>query len=182
MPIDLTNPTTAAAEDGVAVEDQMPRRGIEGEGFSQLLDDPGGARVEGGVEVKDPSSVMVDDEPAVQDTQRGGRDREEVHRRDALLVVAQEAQPALDDIWICRPSRHVPGDGRLRDGEAQLRQFTVNSRSSPVVFQSHPVDQLADLPVHSRPPWATLVSGELGPIASKTLAMPLHNGLWLHDD
>ena len=60
------------AEDRVAVEDQMSRRRIEGECFSQLLDDPGGARVEGGVEVKDPSSVVVDDEPAVQDAQRGG--------------------------------------------------------------------------------------------------------------
>ena len=56
------------AEDRVAVEDQMPRRSFEGEGFSQLLDDPGGGGVEGGVEVKDPSSVVVDDEPTVQDT------------------------------------------------------------------------------------------------------------------
>ena len=60
------------AEDRVAVEDQMSRRGIEGECFSQLLNDPGGAQVEGGVEVKDPSSVVVDDEPTAQDPQRGG--------------------------------------------------------------------------------------------------------------
>ena len=60
------------AEDRVTVEDQMSRRGTERERFSQLLDDPGGGRVEGGVEVMDPSSVVVDDEPAVQDAQRGG--------------------------------------------------------------------------------------------------------------
>ena len=72
------------AEDRVTVEDQMSRRRVEGECFSQLLDDSGGARVEGGVEVKDPSSVVVDDEPAVQDAQRGGWDRKEVHRGDAV--------------------------------------------------------------------------------------------------
>ncbi len=60
------------AEDQVTVEDQILRRGIERERFSQLLDDPGGGRVEGGVEVMDPSSVVVDDEPTVQDPQRGG--------------------------------------------------------------------------------------------------------------
>ena len=32
----------------------MLRRGFEGEGFSKLLDDPGGGWVEGDVEVKDP--------------------------------------------------------------------------------------------------------------------------------
>ncbi len=138
--------------------------------------------MEGGVEVKDPSVLVVDDKPTVQDAQRGGRDREEVHGCNAVLVVAKESQPALDDIWGRRASWHVPRDGRLGDGQAQLLQFTVDSRSSPIVLESHSTDQLADLPVHSWPPWAPLVSGELGPIAPKALPMPLHDGLRLDED
>ena len=102
MPIDRTNSTTACAEDRVAVEDQIPRFGLEGEGFSQLLDDPGGARVEGGIEVEDPSSVVMDDEPAIQDTRREavGTVKKSMAAMHSL-VVAQETQPALNDIGIC---------------------------------------------------------------------------------
>ena len=63
----LDEPNHGSAEDRVAVEDEMPRRSFEGEGFPQLLDNPGDGGVEGGVEVKDSSMLMVDDEPAVQD-------------------------------------------------------------------------------------------------------------------
>lgn len=55
----------SSAENRVAVEEEMPRRSLEGEGLSQLLDDPGGGGIEGGVEVKDPPTLMVDDEPAI---------------------------------------------------------------------------------------------------------------------
>ncbi len=77
----------------------------------------------------------------------------------------RNARPASDDIGVRRALRHVAGDRGLGDAEAELAQFAVNARGSPVVLQSHPADQLADLTVDFRPPRFAGRSGELSPIA-----------------
>ena len=54
----------APAEDGVTVEDEIPRRGVVRERLTELLHHPGRRRMERGVEVNDMSTLMLDDEDA----------------------------------------------------------------------------------------------------------------------
>ena len=63
--------------------------------FTQLLDDPGGSRVKCHVvEVNDMATAVLDDEEAVQQPKRRGRHREQIHRGDVVLVVAQRTRPS----------------------------------------------------------------------------------------
>ncbi len=59
-------PYDGRTEDGVTIEEEMPRCGVVGKGLPQLLDHPRRRRVEGGIEVQDVSSAMLDDEEPVE--------------------------------------------------------------------------------------------------------------------
>jgi len=44
------------------------------------------------------ASIVFDDEETIQDSEREGRNGEEVHGRDDLAVIAQESSPELRDL------------------------------------------------------------------------------------
>ncbi len=73
-------------EDRVVVEDQESVRRLIGECISQLLDHPASRRVRGHVVVKDLASAVIDREPDVEKSEVDGRDDEEVHPRNQVLV------------------------------------------------------------------------------------------------
>jgi hypothetical protein len=50
----------------IVVEEQEPGRGLVGKCFAQLLDDPTAGRIRGDVEVQDATTVMANDEKAVE--------------------------------------------------------------------------------------------------------------------
>jgi hypothetical protein len=60
----------------------------------------------------------VQDQEAVQQPKRNCRDQEQIHRRDAVSMIAQEGLPALR--WWAPPSRHVFCDRNLSDVDAEL--------------------------------------------------------------
>ncbi len=60
-----------------------------------MLNYPLGRRVGRDIEMDDPPSPMVNDEPNIQETKSYSRDDEEVHRGDCVLVIVQERDPAL---------------------------------------------------------------------------------------
>ncbi len=55
------------AEDGVTVEDEIPRCSIVGESLAQLLHHPRCRRIECGVEMHDVATAVLDDKETVQE-------------------------------------------------------------------------------------------------------------------
>jgi hypothetical protein len=52
----------------------------------------------GDIEVQDATTVMANEEEAVEHTERERRDREEIHRRDGFAVIAKKRQPAFGQV------------------------------------------------------------------------------------
>lgn len=105
------------AENAVPVENEMLGSGLVGERIAKLLDDPSCRGVEGGIEMKDPTAVVVNDKETIQDAHGSRWDGEEVHRCDPVPMVAKKRHPSLQLSRFWRPSGHVPGDRRRRDDE-----------------------------------------------------------------
>jgi len=75
-----------------SVKDQELRRGIAGECFPQLLHNPGTGRMPSNFQMQDVPPGMRNDEEAVQRTKRQRRHSNEVHRRNGILMIAQNAK------------------------------------------------------------------------------------------
>ncbi len=85
---------------------------------------------------------MGHNQQSIEQSERGGRNDKQVHRRNAISMVAQERLPALGR-WPS-PSRHILGDAGLADIDAELEQFAMYTRGTPQrVSQAH-------LPVNCR--------------------------------
>ena len=95
------------AEDRVAVEEEISRRGVVRESFAQLLDHPCRCRMECCVEVHDVATTRLDDEEAVQQPERRGRHGKQIHGHDVVFMVAQESHPSLQLVGLGRPPRQV---------------------------------------------------------------------------
>src|SRR5260370_2686512 len=83
------------AELGVGGKDQILVSVVIRKGFAQLLGDPQTGWMPSDIAVQNPSSVMCNDEEAVQDIEGQCWNREEIHRRDGFTMVVQEGLPTL---------------------------------------------------------------------------------------
>jgi hypothetical protein len=88
--------------------------------FSQLLYNPKCIGISRHIEVQDLTSVVADDEKAVQNTKRERWDSEEVHRRNGLAMVSEERQPSFHRIWVSRGSPDPSRDTPFREIATQL--------------------------------------------------------------
>ena len=164
----------------VPVSDEVRRRFSIADRLDHLLCCPLGRRMFRHVEVHDPTAVMREHDQDKQDPKCRRRHREEVDRYKFPDVVVQERSPGLRrrlrSFW--HPSRH----GSFRDVDTEFEELTVYSRCAPqrIGFRHLP-DQLSDLAVLSRPPWA-VVPGEASPVGSETPSMPSENRFRLDDD
>ena len=130
----------------VVIEDKEPRSGLIGERFSQLLDNPTARRMPGNIEMQDAPAVVADHKEAVEKTESGRRNGEEVHGRDGFTVIAQKSQPPATSFWISGRPLHPAGDASLRDIEAEHQKFAMNAGSAPGgVLSYHAEDQIPDL-------------------------------------
>ena len=94
-------------------------------------------------------------------------------------MIVQKAPPRLR--WRLRVMDHVLCDGRLGDMDAQQLKFAVNSRCTPAnVVSKHRPDKIAHLRCDGWAP-AHPATGFPGPIKSKALAVPAHQGIWFED-
>ena len=75
---------------GVMIEDEKLDGGLVRKCLSQLLRDPGTGRMARDVEVEDASSIVANDEEAVEHVEGDGGHREKVHGRDGLAMIAQK--------------------------------------------------------------------------------------------
>jgi hypothetical protein len=62
-------------------------------GLNQLVHNPRASRVFRHIEMEDPASAMFNDEETIQDSERQGGHREEVHGRNDLALIAKESSP-----------------------------------------------------------------------------------------
>ena len=95
------------SEDGITVEDEVPRCGVVRKRFSQLLDNLRCCRVERGVTVQNASPAMLYHEEYVEYFERDRGNGKEIHRRDGSLVVTQKGDQALQLVGISGTTRHV---------------------------------------------------------------------------
>ena len=124
------------------------------------------------------TTTVPQDQKPVQQSKRDRRDQEQIHRCDAVGMIAKEGLPALRR-WSPSP-RHVFRNRGLSDIDAELEQFAVYPRSAPKgVRDTHLVNEVANLRRCPRP--ATARSGFPTPIGSKTSAVPAHQRLWSYD-
>ena len=76
------------------IKDQVFGSAIVGEGLAQLLRRPCARRVLRGIVMKNPASVMGDDEETVEHAESQRRHCEEVHCCDHFTMVAQKCSPS----------------------------------------------------------------------------------------
>ena len=130
-------------EGGVAVDDQIARRGIVWKRLAQLLTHPGAGRMSGHVEVQNTPPIMRDDEEAVENAEGERWHGEEVHRGDGFAMIAQKRRPSLCRFGVSRRFAHPAQDGSLGDVEAEHLQFAVNAGRTPGrILGDHAEDQL----------------------------------------
>src|SRR6185369_10802904 len=84
------------------------------------------------IEMQNPAASVLNDEEAVQHTERRGRHGKEVEGNDRLTVVVKKGQPFLGRITPATDSPQVARDGPLGEHEAELLQFAMDFGSAPV--------------------------------------------------
>jgi len=72
---------------------------------------------------------MPKDQQPIHLLKRDRRNHEQVHRRDAVSMVAKKRLPSLG--WRSPPPNHVLGNRRLPDIDAKLEKFPVDPWSAP---------------------------------------------------
>ena len=137
-----------------------------------MLSIAGGMR--GHVEVHNVTTFMTEDDENIENTKRGCRYREEINRGQTVGMVFQKRSPCLRR-WFS-PMRHILRDRSLRDINAKLEQFPVDSGRAPAnICRLHLSDELAYFGIDGRSARA-LVPAFPVPVASKTFAMLAHDG------
>ena len=113
----------------MAVADEESRCLVPGEGLGDLLGRPFRRWVRGDTEVNELPPFVAQDDEHEEKLECERWHEQEVDRGGAIHVVAEECLPRL--VRIGRAARHVFGDGRLTDLEAELEKFSVDPRCTP---------------------------------------------------
>src|SRR6476620_8852417 len=95
-------------------------------------------------------STMPHNQQAIEQTKRDCRHDEQIHRGDAVGMIAKERPPALG--WRVSSLCHILGHAGLSDINAELEEFSMDPRrSSQRIGNAHLADKLAHLHRNSWP-------------------------------
>jgi hypothetical protein len=100
-----------------------------GKGIDDLLCRPRCRRMLGSVEMNDPPPMVEKDNEDEEDSTGDGWYGEEIDRAERGGVIREEGSPCLRR-WTARPPQN-PGNGSLRDLDAQFTQLAMDPRSAP---------------------------------------------------
>src|ERR1700732_5317137 len=116
---------------------------------------------------------MPHNQQAVEQTKRDCRYDEQIHRGNAVGMIAKERPPAL-------ARRLVLGHAGLSDIDAELEEFSMDPRRSPQrIGNAHLADKLAYL---RRDTWSATTAPRLPPpVRSEPGPYPFNHGPRLHD-
>src|SRR6516164_9662508 len=110
------------AIDAIPIANKISWRLLPAVGFGQLMGNPMGARACSHTQPQKPAAGMLQDQKSIQQPKRDRRDHEQIHRRNAVDMIALRR-------WL--PSHgHVFCHGGLPDIDAKLEQFAVDPRCS----------------------------------------------------
>jgi hypothetical protein len=109
----------------IAVTDEMTWSLVPSAGLNQLLGNPFGGWMRRGPQSQNPAPIMSQDEQTIEKPERNRGDHEQVHRGDAVRMVAQKRPPALRR-WP-PPPRYAFGHSRLPDIDAEFEQLAMGS-------------------------------------------------------
>jgi len=112
--------------------------------FPETLDDPFRRRPVSNIEMNDLPPGMGDNKEDEQIFKYSGKDREEVHACQDILVVPEKGFPAQDFLRVMRSPWHVPTNCAFVQVEAELEQLPVNPGRTPTVLEDHLTDEMAD--------------------------------------
>jgi hypothetical protein len=132
------------AINAISIANDTSWRLLPAVGFGQLTGNPTGARTCGHAQPQKLAPGMLQNQKPIQQPKRDRWDYEQIHRRNAVSVIAQKGLPALRR-WLPSP-RHVFCHGGLSDIDAKLEQFAVDPRCSPKrVCGAHVANELANV-------------------------------------
>jgi len=136
----------------------------------------------GDVEVQHASTIMADDEEAVEHAERDRRNGKEIHGGDGFPVITKKGKPALARP-VLRRSFHRAGNGSLGNIKTQHAKFAVDARCAPSgILGDHAEDQIPNL-LGSRSSASLLRDpGNQPPIQKETSSMPAHDRFWSDDE
>jgi hypothetical protein len=123
---------------GIAVKDSERRSQLEGEGFAQLLKDPGSRRMARDMEVQDPSAILADDKETGEDAEGDRWHREEIHRCNRFPMISQRGEPRRGGLKISRRSLPPTGDGSLGRFKPEHQEFAVDAGVRPMSDSRRP--------------------------------------------
>jgi len=116
------------------------------EGLAQLLRDPGARRMSRDIAVQNATTIVADDEEAVEHSKPQRRHGEEIHGGDGFAMITQKRQPTFGRLRAPGCSPHPAGDGGFRDLETEHKKLAVDMRRTPGgVLHYHLEDQLSGL-------------------------------------
>src|ERR1700726_1973147 len=146
--------------------------------FRNLICDPFCGRMRCDAKPQNMSPAVPHDHQAIEQAERDCRHDKQIHRRDAVGMIAKERPPALG--WRLSSLGHVLGHARLSDIDAELEEFSMDPRRSPQrIGNAHLADKLAYLRRYSG---AAPTAPRLPPpVRSEPGAVPFNHGLRLHD-
>src|SRR6202049_1771632 len=126
----------------IPIADQIAGKLLPSAGFCYLVCDPFRGRMRRYSEPYDLSSAMPHDQQTIEQTERDCRHDEQIHRGDAVGMIAEERLPPLGRRF--SPLDHILGHTRLPDFDAELEQLSMDPRRSPQrISNAHLVDKLA---------------------------------------
>jgi hypothetical protein len=134
----------------------------------------------GDPEVEDLPSSVADHKPDVQQAEPNGGDDDEVHRGDAVFVIAKKRLPALALVAVRISLREISRDGGDADGETQLLEFRSDFSGSPTVLIRESTNQGLNLWRDWRSSKPACRNGS--PVEPKTLTVPTDDCVGLDDD
>src|SRR6266446_9107401 len=166
------------AVDAISIANDVPWRLLPTVRLGQLTADPIGTRACGHTQPQKLAAGMLQDQKSIQQPKRDRRDYEQIHRGNAVRVIAQKGLPALRR-RLPAPC-HVFCHRGLPDTDAKLEQFAVDPWCSPKRFRdAHVTNKLANVCRCLRP--AAVRSRFPAPIGSKPSAVPADHRLRLEN-
>jgi hypothetical protein len=106
------------AIDTIPIANDILRRLLPAVCLGELTGNPLGARMRGHPQPQHLSAGMPQDQKSIQQPERDRGDHEQIHRRDAVCVIAKKRLPSLG--WRMPSPRHVLCNGGLPDIDAEL--------------------------------------------------------------
>ena len=111
----------------IPIADQITRELLPATGRRQLVGDPFRRRVRCDAKPQDLSPAVPHDQQSVEQSERRGRNDKQIHRRNAIGVIAEKRLSALRR-W-SSPAHHILGNAGLPNVDAELEQFAVDPGS-----------------------------------------------------